>query len=221
MTEFAFKQLQSELSARVPYAALSTDSLPQVPELVLSLLAADYPQHKLTGTQAQALMDEPPYWAFCWASGQVLARYLLDRPELAKNKLIVDFGCGSGVAGIAAALAGAEHVLMVDSDPIALAAARYNAKLNGVSVECYPSLDAFDQNTAAATVLISDVFYDRDNLLLLDRFLADFGQVIVADSRITKNLLHGVAEVATYQSHTVPDLAESAQFNLVRVYQSA
>ena len=220
MIELNFEQLQTALSNRVPYASLVTSCLPQVPELQLSLLAADYPQHRLTAEQAQALMDEPPYWAFCWASGQVLAGYLFERPKLVAGKLVVDFGCGSGVAGIAAAMVGADRLIAIDADPVALAAARHNAKLNGVTMECYECLRDFNEDTSEAVILVADVFYDRDNLPLLSPFLRDFKQVIVADSRIEKHALDGVHEVACHHSHTMPDLAESAQFNLVRVYQS-
>ena len=62
------------------------------------------------------------YWAFCWASGQVLARYLLDHPERVRGKVVMDVGAGSGVVGIAAKIAGAKRVIACDIDPNALAA---------------------------------------------------------------------------------------------------
>ena len=78
--------------------------------------------------------ESAPFWAFCWASGQLLARYVLDHPELVRGRRVLDFGCGSGVVAIAAALAGAESAVACDCDPLALEAARANAALNGVAV---------------------------------------------------------------------------------------
>ena len=66
--------------------------------------------------------ESPPYWAFCWGSGQALARWLLDHPDEVRGRRVVDFGSGSGVAGIAAAMAGAREVVAVDVDPAARAA---------------------------------------------------------------------------------------------------
>lgn len=208
------------MRARVPYASLVTRRLPEVPEIRLCLLADDYPQHKLSAEQAQSMMDLPPYWAFCWASGQVLARYLLDKPDLVSAKVVVDFGCGSGVAGIAAAVAGAKRVLVVDSDQSALMAAQYNAALNGIEVECHESITALSIDASSAVILVADVFYDRENLPMLTQLIADFALVLVADSRVTQSSLPGVTEVARYTSHTVPDLAESSEFNNVSIYQS-
>jgi len=75
----------------------------------------------------------PPYWAFAWAGGQALARYVLDHPEEVAGKAVLDFGTGSGLVAIAAACAGAAHVTAAELDPIALAAAGLNAAANGVS----------------------------------------------------------------------------------------
>ena len=74
--------------------------------------------------------ESPPYWAFCWGSGQALGRWLLDHPEAVSGLRVVDFGCGSGVAGIAAARAGAAQVTAVDVDPAARQATRANATAN-------------------------------------------------------------------------------------------
>jgi predicted nicotinamide N-methyase len=79
--------------------------------------------------------EAPPYWAFCWGSGQLLARFVLDHPEEVAGRRVLDLGSGSGVVAIAARLAGAESVLAVDTDPMALAAVRANADASAVRLE--------------------------------------------------------------------------------------
>ena len=74
----------------------------------------------------------PPFWAFAWAGGQALARYILDHPETVAGKRVLDFASGSGLSAIAAAKAGAAHVLANEIDPFACEAIRLNAALNGV-----------------------------------------------------------------------------------------
>ena len=107
---------------------------PLCPELRLRLFVSNGP---LAATWGDRLFhhDGPrPYWAFCWASGQVLARYVLDRPEVVCGFRVVDIGAGSGVAAIAAAKAGAIEVLAVDRDPVARVAVTMNAAANGVQL---------------------------------------------------------------------------------------
>lgn len=101
-------------------------------------------------------VDATPMWAFCWGSGLALARYVLDAPGLVRGKTVVDFGAGSGVVAIAAALAGAERVVAVDSDRVALAFVRANAEENAVAVETSETLpDEYD------LLLAADVLYER------------------------------------------------------------
>ena len=75
----------------------------------------------------------PPFWAFAWAGGQALARYLLDRPEIVAGRAVLDFGSGSGLVAIAAAKAGARQVLAAEIDHFAAAAIAMNAALNRVN----------------------------------------------------------------------------------------
>lgn len=211
--------LESYLQSRIPGSRLERSCPPLAPEIQLHLINADYPRDGLDPDQVQALMDNPPYWAFCWASGQVLARHLLDAPEKIAGKTLVDFGAGSGVVGIAARLAGATRVILCDCDPAALDACRLNAQHCGVDVEYVSSLDDAIAQAAGGIVTVADVFYDRDNLPLLAVLQAQFEEVLVADSRLKGQPLPGMTMVGTRASHTVPDLDESVEFNRVTVYE--
>ncbi len=213
-------KLTQALQTKVPNGALKIQSLPQAPRIKLALIEDTYPQHTLTPEQAAFLMDEPPYWAFCWASGQVLANYLLSHPNWVEDKTVVDFGCGSGVVAIAAKLAGAERCVALDIDEVARLASETNADLNEVDIEVVEGFESAELDTQNSILLIADVFYDEENIPMLSDFLVNFQTVIVADSRVKPASLKGLSEVARYASSTVPDLGESTDFNSVGIYQS-
>jgi len=208
--------LSQRLAEIVPGAALEIVSLPDVPELRLLLLAGDYPQGDLTPTAMQRIMDNPLYWVFCWASGQVLARCLLEHPAAVRDKRVLDFGCGSGVVAIAAARAGAREVIACDIDPLALAATGYNAWLN--RVELVPSGNFFDIEGEIDLIIVADVLYDRENFPWLQRFVERAPRVLVADSRVKQFDHSPYRAIDRRQSCTLPDLDESAEFRDVRIY---
>lgn len=108
-----------------------------------------------------ALGLDPPFWAFAWAGGQGLARYILDTPSLVAGKDVIDFACGSGLVGIAAMMAGARSCRAVDIDPFAIAAAGLNAGLNGVRLEVELADLTRQAIPSADIVFCGDVFYDR------------------------------------------------------------
>src|SRR5690554_4378000 len=93
--------LQQRLHHILPGARLEQVVLDTQDPLRLWLLNADYPQGELSAEQVRQVMDNPLYWVFCWASGQVLARWLLEHPEWVRGRRVLDFGCGSGVVAIA------------------------------------------------------------------------------------------------------------------------
>ncbi|SDZ10190.1 Predicted nicotinamide N-methyase [Micromonospora pattaloongensis] len=127
----------------------------------------------------------PPYWASAWAGGQAVARYVLDHPEAAAGQRVLDLGAGSGLAGIAAGMAGAAEVIANDVDPYALAAITLNARANGVRVDLRDG-DLLDgDGSDADVVLAGDVLYDpplaRRVLRFLERVTARGARVLVGD----------------------------------------
>src|SRR5436190_9988461 len=108
---------------------------PLVPEVRPYLATEVTPIWQATEESLAQGAVPPPYWAFAWAGGQALARYLLDHPETVAGRAMLDFGAGSGLVAIAAAKAGALSVTAADIDPFAAAAIAANAALNGVAIE--------------------------------------------------------------------------------------
>ncbi|WUJ05800.1 50S ribosomal protein L11 methyltransferase [Actinoplanes sp. NBC_00393] len=124
--------------------------VPFTPELSLHLVDRPVGLFDLTGGEFRS--DEPPpFWAFAWAGGQALARYLLDHPDQVAGRRVRDVATGSGVAAIAAAFCGAAEVEAADIDPAAVAAAHRNAAANNLTLA--------DRVTDPEVVLAGDVFY--------------------------------------------------------------
>lgn len=214
MPSSALNQIVQSL---LPTARVEAFALPELP-IELFLINADYPRGRLPQEVALQLMEQPFYWAFCWASGAVLARYLLDNPELVAGKRVLDFGCGSGVAGIAAAKAGAAEVIACDIDPAALSAAKANAQLNQVALTL---CDNFDNVSGEVDVILAaDVLYDRENLPWLARFQEKADTVLVGDSRIKNFDFPGYRKLQEVDACTLPDLDESLEFRRVSIYMS-
>lgn len=136
-------------------------SAPLTPELRFHL--AD-PQSDLWRQEEEALIAQgvpSPFWAFAWGGGQALARLVLDQPELVKDKRVLDFACGCGVAGIAAAKAGADLVTGTEIDAFAVHAARANARLNDVPMQVLHA-DLVGADDGWDVVLAGDVFYETE-----------------------------------------------------------
>ncbi|MCL6707377.1 methyltransferase [Pseudomonas sp. R2.Fl] len=133
---------------------------PHVPEIPLRLASEVHDLWLKTEEDLEAIGLPPPFWAFAWAGGQGLARFVLDHPEWVAGKRVLDFASGSGIVAIAAAKAGASSVLAADIDPWTATAIRLNCGLNGVSVET-TSDDVVGKSGDWDVVLAGDVFYDR------------------------------------------------------------
>ena len=209
-------RLQRRLARTIPGAVLAPTELPLAPSLSLWLLTEDYPRGPLPPEVVAAVTARPAYWAFCWAAGQALAARLLAHPEHVRGKRVLDFGAGSGVAGIAAARAGAASVVACDLDPDAQLACAANAALNGVELELADDLDAAG---GCDVVLVADVLYDRDNLPLLAELAERFEDIVLADARVRPEALSDWRQVATTDALTLPDLDESRLYRTVRFYE--
>lgn len=207
--------LQQALSELLGDARLVATPLPET-DLQLWLIDADNMDRAFSPEETRRILDEPPYWSFCWASGLALARFLAQHPHWVAGKRVLDFGAGSGVAGIAAARAGALEVVACDLDPLALSACRANAELNGVRLSY--SADFFTEADRFDLIIVADVLYDRANLPLLDQFLSRGRQALVADSRV-RDFQHPAYErLGIFEAHTLPDLAEPYEFRNVSLY---
>lgn len=211
------QHLQRALSELLGDARLVATALPQT-DLQLWLIDADNMDRAFSPEETRRILEEPPYWSFCWASGLVLARFLAEHPQWVAGKRVLDFGAGSGVAGIAAVKAGALEVVACDLDPLALEACRANAELNGVQLSY--STDFFAESDRFDLIIVADVLYDRANLPLLDQFLSRGQQALVADSRV-RDFQHPLYQrIGLLDACTWPDLAEPAEFRLVSLYHA-
>ncbi|MWV16285.1 methyltransferase [Pseudomonas sp. L-22-4S-12] len=209
--------LQDALHQLLGDARLVAQTLPGT-DLKLWLIDAANMDRCFSPEETRLILEEPPYWCFCWASGLVLARWLAERPEWVRGKRVLDFGAGSGVAAIAAAKAGALEVVACDLDPLALASCRANAELNGVELSY--SADFFAEADHFDLIIVADVLYDRANLPLLDHFLSRGREALVADSRV-KDFQHPLYQrLGMLEACTWPDLAEPAEFRHVSLYHA-
>ncbi|MBE7245867.1 MAG: methyltransferase [Actinomycetospora chiangmaiensis] len=137
--------------------------VPHVPEIQLHVADEATALWEKTEEELQQIGLPPPFWAFAWAGGQALARYILDNPEIAGDAAALDFASGSGLVAIAAARAGARHVVASDLDRFANAAIRINADANGVAERITPVADDLLPTLPDADlILAADVFYERD-----------------------------------------------------------
>jgi predicted nicotinamide N-methyase len=132
-----------------------------VPELKLYLADDAVSLWELTEEQLGELGLPPPFWAFAWAGGQALARFVMDHREIVCGKSVLDVASGSGLVAIAAMKAGAASALAADIDAFASHAATLNAELNTVRLDTSDA-DPVGAPTDAQVILVGDLFYDRD-----------------------------------------------------------
>lgn len=190
--------------------------LPFLPEVRLHL--AD----ELIPIWQQSEVDEPPFWAFAWAGGQALARYLLDNPALVRGARVLDIASGCGVAAIAAARCGAAHVVSNDLNGYPEAAIELNARANEVEVEIRLG-DLLDstQNGFDA-VIAGDVFYSREMSRRVGSFLdrSEARLVLVGDPGRAYAPSSGFEVVASYDVPVNQDL-ESVSSKTTRILRRA
>jgi predicted nicotinamide N-methyase len=162
--------------------------VPHVPEISLHVADEAVPIWQKTEEELDAMGLPPPYWAFAWAGGQALARYVLDHPETVARRRVLDLASGSGLVAIAAARAGAAPVIAADIDAFTEAAISLNAEANDVYIEIVVQ-DLLDRTASAEprydVILVGDLFYERDTaaraLSFLDRQMAAGARVLIGD----------------------------------------
>ncbi|MDF2688892.1 MAG: nicotinamide N-methyase [Microvirga sp.] len=135
--------------------------VPHAPEIALHVADEATELWQKTEEELGEIGLPPPFWAFAWAGGQALARYILDQPETVHGRRVLDFASGSGLVAIAAMKAGAAEVTACDIDPFAIAAISVNAQANGVAVTPLTA-DIVGQDGGWDTVLAGDICYEHD-----------------------------------------------------------
>ncbi|MCJ2057443.1 methyltransferase [Methylobacterium sp. J-048] len=199
--------------------------VPYAPEIHLQVADEATELWQKTEDELQEIGLPPPFWAFAWAGGQALARYILDHPEIAQGRRVVDFASGSGLVAIAAARAGARHVIASDLDPFAVAAIGLNAAANGVAGLIDPvSTDLLGTVPDADLVLAADVFYERDLARAVTGWLIDLQArgltVLIGDpgrTYLPRERLECLASYAVPVSRALED-AEIKQSHVWRLH---
>jgi predicted nicotinamide N-methyase len=198
--------------------------VPLAPEISLYLAEESLPIWQKTEEELGTMNVPPPYWAFAWAGGQALARYLLDTPAAVAGRHVLDLGSGSGLTAIAAKKAGAAHVLAADIDAFALAAIALNAAANGVSIETSQQ-DPFGSPAGPfGAVLAGDMFYERPLaervLAFLDAAHAAGARVLVGDPGRSYFPKERFRQVAVYSVPVTREL-EDAEIKKTAVWELA
>ncbi len=213
-------------SARRDFIVANTKLMPVplVPEVNLHLAHEAVPLWQKTEEELGEMGLPPPFWAFAWAGGQALARYVLDNPHVVRGKTVIDLASGSGLVGIAAMRAGAHSVLAADIDHFAMEAIRLNAESNAVAIAA--TADDLLQASApvAGVVLVGDLFYERH---LAERLLswlqsarANGTDVLIGDPGRSYLPREKLVAAASYQVPVTRDL-EDAEIKNTSVWRLA
>ena len=181
---------------------------PLVPEIKLYLASEVVPLWRATEEELAQIGVPPPYWAFAWAGGQALARYVLDHPEIVRGKQVLDIGAGSGLVGLAAIKAGAAHVLAADIDAFACAAIRLNAQANDCALAVTDE-DKIGARGSWDVILVGDLFYERPLAERLLAWLKSLGiPALLGDPGRNYFPKSGVEKLANYSVETTRDLED-------------
>jgi predicted nicotinamide N-methyase len=186
--------------------------VPHAPEISLYVADEITPIWRMTEQALGELGLAPPFWAFAWAGGQAIARYLLDNPQEARGKAVLDFASGSGLCAIAAMKAGAARALGVDIDPYCRAAIALNAEANGVIVDSVIA-DLLDEAPPSVDLILAgDICYEKP---LAERVIAWLtaahaagSRVLIGDPGRSYFPKQGLVQLAEYQVQTTRELED-------------
>jgi predicted nicotinamide N-methyase len=185
--------------------------VPHAPEIRLHLADEATALWEKTEEELGEMGLPPPFWAFAWAGGQALARYILDDPEIVRGKRVLDFASGSGLVAIAAALAGAASVKASEIDEFALAAIELNAAANGVAIDSCGG-DMIGRNDGWDVVLAGDVSYERDMAERVTKWLAALAtggaRVLIGDPGRTYLPRERLEAIAEYRIRVTRELED-------------
>jgi len=184
---------------------------PLTPEIKLHLATEITPIWEATEASLTRMNLPPPYWAFAWAGGQALTRFLIDHPDWVKGKRVLDFAAGSGLSAIGAAKAGAAQVQATEIDDYAIAAIALNARINDVAIELLRE-DLVGVDPRWDVVLAGDVCYERpmaERVIAWFRALAGRGvAILMGDPGRAYLPQSGLVELARYQVPTSLELED-------------
>lgn len=188
--------------------------VPHAPELSLHVADEMTPIWTMTEEALGQMGLAPPFWAFAWAGGQALARYLLDHPEEVAGRRAVDFASGSGLVAIAAMKAGAKSVLAADIEPLCRAALALNAEANGVKV-AFTGANLLDAPPPPADIILAgDICYEKPVaervMAWLAQARADGIRVLIGDPGRSYFPKAGLVQLAEYQVPTTRELEDMA-----------
>ncbi|KAB2915277.1 MAG: methyltransferase [Hyphomicrobiaceae bacterium] len=196
-------------------------AVPLVPEIRLHLAEESLPIWQKTEEELGRMNVPPPYWAFAWAGGQALARYVLDN-AIVRGRNVLDLGAGAGLTAIAAMKAGAVRALAADIDALALAAVSLNAEANAVSVATTDADLLASPPGAFDVILVGDLFYERP---LAERVLAFIetassrgAEILVGDPRRSYFPKDRFRQVAEYSVPVTREL-EDAEIKRTAVWR--
>ena len=189
-------------------------TVPHAPEISLWLADEITPIWKLTEEELGELGLPPPFWAFAWAGGQGLARWVLDNTEVFAGRTVVDFATGSGLVGIAAMKAGARSALCADIDPFCGAAVALNAEANGIALD-FTDRDLLDAPPPEVDILCAgDVQYEQPMagrvMDWLKQARRQGSRVLIGDPHRTYFKAEGLRFLAEYQVPTTRELEDFA-----------
>ena len=198
-------------------------AVPHVPEIRLHLADEATELWAKTEEELGEIGLPPPFWAFAWAGGQALARYILDHREVVRGRRVLDVASGSGLVAIAAAMAGASPVEAADIDAFATEAIGLNAAANGVTIT--PRLgDLVGEDEGWEVVLAGDIFYDRDLATRIETWLRELeargAVVLIGDPGRSYLPKERLVELAAY-SVPVTRALEDAEIKQAKVWRLA